>query len=104
MKGRVEPDTAPRTMEHASCNTSEKRNDYARGTIADRIRGKCSAAMRSFEARVKWLPSINEMIVQISEAEEDCYDSSKEAVAAAKHFRDDARAKLHDEYRQSSCL
>jgi hypothetical protein len=67
-------------------------------------RGKCSAASRTFGARVKWLPSVAGMIAQISEAEEDCYDTSKEAVAAAKRFREEARAKLHDEFGESSCL
>jgi len=61
-------------------------------------RGKCSAAMRTFGTKVKWLPSIDGMIAQISEAEADCIDSSKGAIAAAKSFRDEARSKLDDEF------
>jgi hypothetical protein len=61
-------------------------------------RGKCSAAMRSFGVRVKWLPAIDGMIAALSEDEADCFDTSKEAVAAAKRFRDKARAKLQDEF------
>jgi len=61
-------------------------------------RGKCSAAMRSFGARIKWLPSIDGMIAALSEDESDCFDTSKEAVAAAMRFRDEARAKLQEEF------
>ena len=64
-------------------------------------RGKCSAAMRSFGGRVKWLPSIDGMIAQLSEEEDDCFHGSKEAVAAAKRFRDQARAILHEEFGES---
>ena len=60
--------------------------------------GKCRAASRSFGPRVKWLPSIDGMIAQISEEEADCFDTSKEAVEAAKRFRDKARAKLYEEF------
>ena len=61
-------------------------------------RGKCSAASRTFGARIKWLPSIDGMIAALSEDESDCFDTSKEAVAAAKRFRDEARAKLQEEF------
>jgi hypothetical protein len=61
-------------------------------------KGKCRAATRSFGGRIKYLPSIARMICQLSEAEEDCYATSKEAVAAAEAFRDEARAKLEEEF------
>ncbi|MEH2517527.1 hypothetical protein V1279_003100 [Bradyrhizobium sp. AZCC 1610] len=61
-------------------------------------RGRCSAASRTFGPRVKYLPAIDGMIAQLSEEEDDCFDTSKEAVAAAKRFRDEARAKLHEEF------
>lgn len=57
-------------------------------------RSKCSAAMRSLGARIKWLPSIDGMIAALSDDEADCFETSKEAVAAAKRFRDEARAKF----------
>ena len=46
--------------------------------------GKCSAASRAFGPRVKYLSAVNGIIIQLSEEEDDCFDSSKEAVAAAK--------------------
>lgn len=61
-------------------------------------RGKCSAASRTFGAKIKWLPAVDGRIAQLSEEEDDCFDSSKDAVAAAKRFRDEARAKLHEEF------
>jgi hypothetical protein len=67
-------------------------------------RGKCSAAGRTFGARIKWLPSIDGMIAQISEEEGDCYDLRKEAIDAAKRFREEAKATLHEEFGESSCL
>jgi hypothetical protein len=64
-------------------------------------RGRCTAAMRSFGGRVKWLPAVDGMIAALSEDEVDCLATSKEAVAAAKRFRDEARAKLHEEFGES---
>lgn len=61
-------------------------------------KGKCRAAMRSFGGRIKYLPSVAGMICQISEEEQDCYATSKEAVAAAEAFRDEARVKLEEEF------
>jgi hypothetical protein len=60
--------------------------------------GKCRSASRNFGGRLKYLPSIGGMICQLSEAEEDCYATSKEAVAAAQRFRDEARDKLQEEF------
>jgi hypothetical protein len=54
--------------------------------------------MRSFGSRVKWLPAIDGMIAALSKDESDCLATSKEAVAAAKAFRDEARAKLEEEF------
>lgn len=60
--------------------------------------GKCRSVARSFESGTKYLPSINGMICQLSEEEEDCFRTSKEAVAAAEAFRAQAREKLHEEF------
>ncbi|SDK39164.1 hypothetical protein SAMN05444163_8003 [Bradyrhizobium ottawaense] len=60
--------------------------------------GKCRSASRNFGGRLKYLPSIGGMICQLSEEEEDCYHTSKEAVAAAEAFREEARQKLQDEF------
>ena len=60
--------------------------------------GRCRAAPRNFDGRRKYLPSISGMICQLSEAEEDCYRTSKEAVAAAETFRAIAREKLVEEF------
>ena len=43
-------------------------------------------------------PTVAGRIAQLSEEEDDCFDSSKDAAAAAKRFRDEARAKLHEEF------
>ncbi|WP_316200868.1 MULTISPECIES: hypothetical protein [unclassified Bradyrhizobium] len=60
--------------------------------------GKCRAAVRHFENRTKYVPTVAGMVCQISEYEEDCYRTSKEAVAAAEAFRDEAREKLVEEF------
>ena len=60
--------------------------------------GKCRSVTRSFEGRVKYLPSIGGMICQLSEIEANCFHTSREAKAAAETFRDEARAKLEEEY------
>ncbi|ARQ95306.1 hypothetical protein [Bradyrhizobium phage BDU-MI-1] len=60
--------------------------------------GKCRSVPRSFDGRTKYLPSIGGMICQLSEEEEDCYATSKQAVAAAEAFRAEARQKLEEEF------
>lgn len=60
--------------------------------------GKVRSVARSFEGRTKFLPSIGGMICQLSEEEEHCYRTSREALSAAEAFRDEAREKLKDEF------
>jgi hypothetical protein len=60
--------------------------------------GKCRSVPRSFDGRIKYLPSVGGMICQLSEAEEDCFDTSKQAVLAAEGFREQARARLQEEF------
>jgi hypothetical protein len=60
--------------------------------------GKCRAAVRQFENRTKYVPTIGGMVCQLSEEEEDCYPTSKRAVAAAEAFREEARSKLAEEF------
>jgi hypothetical protein len=60
--------------------------------------GKCKASPRHFENRTKYVPTVGGMVCQLSEEEEDCYPTSKKAMAAAEEFRDEARKKLWDEF------
>jgi hypothetical protein len=61
-------------------------------------KGKASAAERRFGSRIKFLPSIDGMICQLSEEESDCFDRRKDAVDAARAFKQEAKSRLCDEY------
>lgn len=60
--------------------------------------GKCRASPRHFENRTKYVPTVAGMVCQLSEAEDDCFPTSKKAVAAAEEFRETAREKLIEEF------
>lgn len=62
--------------------------------------GKCRSVAIQFDDRVKYLPSIGGMICQSSEREEDCFHTSKEARSAAEAFRNEAQARLKEEFGQ----
>jgi hypothetical protein len=59
---------------------------------------KCRAEVRHFENRTMYVPTVGGMVCQFSQEEEDCYPTSKKAVAAAEAFRDEARKKLWEEF------